>query len=415
MAEFELKKLREKYEDFNSPLVSVEVEGKKISREEHGVRVTDCEVELTSGYEAAIAEVSIVGAYNGDEFDIQKIKNVIAMGSSIRVSYGYGASVREVFRGFIARVNFVIPKSTYDMPYIKITAMDIKGNMMANRHSKRLNSKYFSDAVKEVIEANPFYDYKDEQQKNFTTLVIDNTPDKPEGSGDAGEGAGGGIPGAGAAGGGLPGGGGAGGGAEGEKADDVRVEMVEESDYEFIVKAAKKFNFEFFTVGGTLYFIKAKKNEDILMELTPGEVVRSLDVGYDITGLVGQVEVRNVDSDKGSFVGKTQKLNGKISIGNKAKPLITNQALVYIDPTAQDKESAGYRAEFLSSRASYKLGNLQANTIGLPELIPGRFVEIKGAGVPVNNTFYITRVKHVLYKSEYTTEIEGCAKEIKTG
>lgn len=405
MAEFDVSNLKEKYEDFHSSLIVVEVEGKKIDKEEHGLRVSNCEVELTSGYEAAIAEIDLIGAYDGTIFDISKCKNVIAMGSSIKVSLGYGASVREVFRGFIARVNFVLPKSTYDDPYIKLTAMDIKGNMMANRHSRRLNSKYFSDAVKEVIEANPFYGYKDEQQKNFTELVMDNTPDKPEGAGDGGAG------GAGAA---AGGGGGVPGGAEGEKTDDVRVEMVEESDYEFVVKAAKKFNFEFFTVGGMLYFIKAKKNENVLMEFSPGEMIRSLDVGYDITGLVGQVEVRNVDSDKGDFVGKTQKISGKISIGNKAKPLVTNQALVYIDPTAQSKESAGYRAEYLSSQASYRLGNLHAVTIGLPEIIPGRFIEIKNLGVPVNNTFYITRVKHVLYRSEYTTEIEGCAKEIKT-
>ena len=407
MAEFELEKLKEKYEDFVAPIILVEVEGQKITQEEHEVEVNGCEVEITSGYEAAIAEVNIIGAFNGTIFDTKKIKNVIAMGSSIKISLGYGASVREVFRGFIARVNFVIPKSTYDNPYIRLTAMDIKGNMMANRHSRRLNSKYFSDAVKEVIEANPFYGYKDENQKNFTELVIDNTPDKPEGAGDGGENAGG------APGGGLPGGGA--GGAEGEKTDDVRVEMVEESDYEFIVKAAKKFNFEFFTVGGVLYFIKAKKNENILMEFTPRDGVRSLDVGYDITGLVGQVEVRNVDSDKGDFVGKTQKLSGKISMGNKAKPLISGQSLVYIDPTAQDKESAGYRAEYLSSEASYKLGNIRATLTGLPEMVPGRFIEIKEAGTPVNNTFYLTRVRHILYKGEFTTEIEGCAKEIKTG
>ncbi|MBO6137692.1 MAG: hypothetical protein J6O71_03680 [Lachnospiraceae bacterium] len=409
MAEFDISNLKEKYEDFQSPLILVEVEGKKIDKDEHGVEVSGCEVELTSGYEAAIAEVSLFGAYNGTIFDTSKIKNIIAMGSSIKISLGYGASVREVFKGFIARVNFVLPKSTYDDPYIQLTAMDIKGNMMANRHSRRLNSKYFSDAVKEVIEANPFYGYKDEQQKNFTELVIDNTPDKPEGAGDGGAGAGGAAPGGGAA------GGAAAGGAEGEKTDDVRVEMVEESDYEFIVKAAKKFNFEFFTVGGVLYFIKAKKNEDVLMEFVPGEMIRSLDVGYDITGLVGQVEVRNVDSDKGDFVGKTQKLSGKISIGNKAKPLVTNQSLVYIDPTAQSKESAGYRAEYLSAQASYRLGNLAATIIGLPEVVPGRFIELKDMGVPVNNTFYVTRVKHVIYRSEYTTEIEGCAKEIKTG
>ena len=73
MAEFELEKLKEKYEDFVAPIILVEVEGQKITQEEHEVEVNGCEVEITSGYEAAIAEVNIIGAFNGTIFDTKKI------------------------------------------------------------------------------------------------------------------------------------------------------------------------------------------------------------------------------------------------------------------------------------------------------------------------------------------------------
>ncbi len=392
MADFVYNDLFNSYEEFREPLIEIEVEGEVLKKED-GLAVTRAEIDLTSGYEAGLAEVTLVGAYKGETgaFDISKVKKYLLLGSMIRISLGYGAVLREVFRGFIARVNFIVPGGKGgDVPSIQLTAMDIKGNMMANRHSKRLSSKCYSDAVKEVIQGNPFFGYKDGQQKDFTELVIDDTPDKPSGDSTSQQGSG------------------------QSETDDKRVEMVEESDYEFVVKAAKKYNYEFFAVGKTLYFIQARKNKDILIELSLAEGIKSLNVGYDITGLVGQVEVRNVDPDKGGFIGKSQNINNKISMGNKAKPLVSDQSLVYIDPTADDQDKAGYRAGYLADKAGYSLGSLHAQTVGIPELIPGRFMTIKDSGKPVENDFYLTRVKHVFTRAGYYTELDGCANSMKS-
>ena len=54
--------------------------------------------------------------------------------------------------------------------------------------------------------------------------------------------------------------------------------MVAESDYEFVVKAAKKHNFEFFTECGQVYFRKAKSDTSILMEIGPATGMHSFDV-----------------------------------------------------------------------------------------------------------------------------------------
>ena len=271
--------------------------------------------------------------------------------------------------------------------------MDVKGNLMADRHSKRLKARYYSDAVKEILDQNPFFTIKDDMGNDFIIYTSDNTPDKPGGDGgnEGGDAAGPGE----------------------KKTDDVRIEMVEESDYEFIVKAARKFNFEFFSVGRHLYFCEAKKKEDILIELSYGIGLTRLDVGYDITGLVREVEVRNVDSDQGDYVGKSKKLNSNISMGNKAKPLVDSQTYVYIDPTVRNKEDAEYRANYLSGMMDYRLGSLRAAGPGLPELIPGRFIRIKEMGKPVENTFYLTKVRHVYTLSGFSTDIEGCANKIE--
>ncbi len=384
MADFDIDELNSRYEGFREPVIVVYIEGKKLEKKKTNLTVRSAEIELTSGYEAAIAEVTLAGVFDRDMlvFKTDKAKNFFLLGSTITILLGYGVSAREVFRGFIARVHFVAGDA---MPGIVITAMDIKGSLMADRHSKRLKARYYSDAVKEILEENPLVTAKDDSGGDFIKLNIDNTPDKPEGGSEGGK----------------------------QETDDRRVEMVEESGYEFIVKAAKKYNYEFFSIGQSLYFTQAKKNENDLIELSLGAGLTSLDIGYDITGLVRQVEVRNVDSDQGSYLEKSMKLNNAISMGNKAKPLVEKQTYVYIDPTAQSKEEVEYRANYLSNLMGYRLGSLNATAVGLPELIPGRFISIVNMGKPIENRFYLTRVRHVITLSDYYTEIEGCADQIQ--
>ncbi|MBQ7564216.1 MAG: phage late control D family protein [Lachnospiraceae bacterium] len=377
MADFDFGDLKKVYEDFQFPVIQVEISGKDVTGDkEKSLFITRAEIEQTSGFEAGIATFSLVGAYDQDNrtFKIKDYEDFIYPGSPVIIYLGYAKQLREVFRGFIARVHFIIPRIIVDqVPSIEITAMDAKGLMMANRHSKKLKATCYSDAVKEVLKGNAFLTQKN-NGKDFTTLNISDTPDKQENQGKTG---------------------------------DFRVEMVEESDYEFIVKAAKKFNFEFFIVGETLYFIEAKKNKTPLMTLTPFSGMQSMDVGYDISGLVNSVEVRNINMEEGAYVGNKKKAQTKLALGNKAKPLIEKQSFVYLDPSVKSKQEAEHRASYLMESIDYRLGSVSAEFIGIPELTAGRFLTLDGFGKPLNNDFYLTRVRHILDGQSYRTEIEG--------
>ena len=65
---------------------------------------------------------------------------------------------------------------------------------------------------------------------------------------------------------------------------------------------------------------------------------------------------------------------------------------------------------------SYRLGTLEAEFIGLPELTPGRFLKIKGLGMAVSNTFYLVTVRHKMDSEKgYVTKIVGKAASMETG
>jgi phage protein D len=385
MAEFEFANLKQTYENFREPKVTVFIDGQEMNAEQL-LTVRDVEVELTSGYEASIATVTLGGVYNDEShsFEIKKTKKFLYLGSTIVIYMGYATALREVFRGFIAKVHFIVPSSdSGEMPSAELTCMDVKGLMMANRHSKKLKALYFGDAVKEILEAYPIFQETDQNGSLFMEMVINSTPDKPPG---------------------MQGGNGG--------ATDRRVEMVEESDYDFIVKAAKRYNFDFFIVGKTLYFIEAKKNQTPLISLNPGSGLSTIDVGYDMTGLVKEVVVRNIDMAQGKYIGDKKQNKNTISLGNKAKSFVSNQSLVYIDPTTDSKEEAGYRASYLMETVGYRLGSVTGEILGIPEIVPGRFITLQDFGTPLNNDFYLTNVKHSYTDGRYRTTFEGCANKI---
>ncbi|MBO5552010.1 MAG: hypothetical protein J5966_08625, partial [Lachnospiraceae bacterium] len=66
----------------------------------------------------------------------------------------------------------------------------------------------------------------------------------------------------------------------------------------------------------------------------------------------------------------------------------------------------------LMDSIDYRLGSIEAAYVGIPELTAGRFITTKGFGKPMDNTFYLTNVRHILDEGLYVTRFEGCANSI---
>ncbi len=430
MAEFEFEDLEKQYEHFGHPVVSIEINGEEFENNKYGMGVSDIRIELSAGFEASMASFVLYNVYDMVEgtFVFDRFKKYVLLGSSVVIYAGYGSSVREVFRGFIAKVNFIYEED--EVPGVMVTAMDIKGIMMTNNSAKQLKAKTYSGALKEIMASEPYVSLSSDGVIKGTK--ISDTPD-----GQMNAAGGGGLMGAagGLASGALESAGGSGvtnaaGGATGaaggvtgaaggtnqQSSEVYTVEMVGESDYEFFVRAAKRFNYDFFVLGGELIFRPAKSDTTPYMALGVKTGMRNINVEYDITGLYGKVEVRNVDPGKGKVISSSKKSTNKISQGSKAKGIVGKLEKVFIDPTASSKDDASYRANYLIEDMSYRFGTLEADLIGLPELVPGRFIEITGLGKDVENQFYLQEVIHTYSGAgDYITRIIGKAATISEG
>ncbi len=374
--------LKRKYDDFRHPVIVLKVNGKDFAANTAGFIVSDIEVELTCGFEASIATFVLYNTFDVDksEFRINEVKPYIFLGSSVEIALGYEKQAQSVFTGFISRVNFSYENG--EVPGIRITAMDVKGVMMANNYSKQLTATNYGDAVKEILNKNAYLSMTNSQI--IKKIIVTDTPDKPQ------------TPPAGP-----------------PKASDRTIEMVAESDYEFVVKAAKKYNYEFFTECGNVYFRPAKSNPEVVMQMGPGDGLRFFDVEYDITGLVETIQARSTDVSKAKLIQARKKFSNKISIGNKAAKFIKKTEKVYLDATVTSQKEAEYRVNSLMEEMSYRFGSLEATCIGIPELFPGKFFELKTLGHPPDNKFYLVRVIHRMDEERgFETKLYGKAASI---
>jgi hypothetical protein len=62
---------------------------------------------------------------------------------------------------------------------------------------------------------------------------------------------------------------------------------------------------------------------------------------------------------------------------------------------------------------SYRFGTIDCTCVGIPELEPGRFIEITGLGSPAANKFYVTDVTHTFNEAGYQTKLQGKAAKIE--
>ena len=372
--------LRSKYDEFDLPTVEIKVNGKSFKEGKRSFGLSDVDVELTAGFEASTASFSIYNAYDYDdsEFDFDSIKNYVLIGSAVEIYMGYKVTLQEVFRGVITRGNFLIEDG--EPPCVQVSAMDVKAVMMANRYHKALSAKYYCEAVKEVLGQGVY-----ETLKNDNIIVsteIADTPDKPVVEVEAGP----------------------------PEESDHMIEMVGESDYEFITRAAKKFNYEFFVLGGRVYFRAAKCDNTSQLTVNSDVSIKRLSVEYDMTGLTESIEVRGLDVGKAKLLSKSKKNSNKLSQGSKAKSLISGSKFVYIDPSAYSAEDASYRVNYLMEDMMYRYGTLELEMIGIPDILPGKFINIKNVGKVISNEFYVQSVRHYMNRDgEYSTKVIGKA------
>lgn len=300
---------------------------------------------ILSSEETAALRFRMTNVFNLTNHSIgDEIKEMLSPGTIVKAALGYGSNLTTVFKGYVTEY-----KTVYrDDPAIYVTAVDFRKLLMENRREKY---KYTEDTYSKIFEQ-----IITNYSGLYDTLHVD---------------------------------------AVEEKAELIQ----SSSDYRFIKnELCKRADRTFFVVGGDVYFKKADKNTSPFMELEWGknlisfqsgksycnEQIRAYSAQADKTGNMCSKDIKT-DENTPSLTSKTQIEEWELG-GELDNRMLQN----WLEKRAEEKET--------------KMKTAAGSVIGIPELVPGRYVRIKGVDSDDAGVYLIREVRHSFDSSGFTTD-----------
>ena len=339
-----------KYGNFHVPAVRLYVDGRDVVQDLE-LDIHSLEVIL-SLQEASMAVIRLMDAYDPEtrSFDDQ-VKNKFKLGTVVEVEIGYISETRKVLKGFVAILGAEFGQDTC----LVVTVMDVRRLMMTGGvHHVLHDVSNYSDAVQTIL---------DEYTK-LCTAEIDATNDQ------------------------------------------LKNPVSQRStDYDFITReliAGGRCEREFLVVGDKAYFRTPRKETTAICSLELGRELREFRVENIYTDL--KVDVTGYNQQEQNIITASATARS-----TEAQSSLFTKTPVHniVDPEADTQDKADMRAQaYAGGRLS--LGqNGKGVCLGLPELVPGRFVEIAMLEQMANKKFYINKVTHRIGEEGFVTEFEA--------
>ena len=349
--------LKSKYQGFAAPTARVLVGGKDLGAK-YGTGFADLTVDLTSGCEASGCSFDVVGEYDPaqSEFSPRGAAAVLQLGAKVEIQLGY-VNTETVFCGLIAAVSYEFPED--GAPYLHVECMDPKCLLMKNWHLEVRSEKKVSALVRELLSSAPLSAYVGKKSVQLG------------------------------------------------REDAVPLLMGSGSDYDFLVQQAQYFGCEFFFVRGDAYFRPVPSAAPPIMTLTPRDGIFSASMSLQGTPLVQTVAVTGVDPQSDKAVSGSAALHGRFGSGSAPRRMLNSTRRDLFDARVTSTAQAQRRAQVLLDGLQQQFGQLQVTCRGLPEIVPGRYIQIRGLCRTARGSFYITRVRHALSGSGFTTTFDA--------
>ncbi|MDO4540714.1 MAG: phage baseplate assembly protein V [Syntrophomonadaceae bacterium] len=339
----DMKALANKYGNFVTPAYKIKVDGSDVVKSlKLGIdRLT---VKQSLNY-AGSCDFSIINAYDLESHAFKsKIKSKFKLGTVIEVELGYDSSTTMVFKGYISSVGVDFS----EVPALTVSAMDLRRLMMDGKERfYTYKLKKYSDIFEDVMKP-----YK----SLYSSLVVDATSE----------------------------------------------ELVEfkqkSSDYNFVqYDLARMADREFFMLGDKVYFRVKDSNTTPFIKLNWQKDLLSF--SRDSLYKNVQVKVIGFDPEKRETVEgeATEKTDNQKSAVSEAQMTVISDANIISQADAKKRAKA-------EAKALKRMGQTgQGVCVGLPEIVPGRYLEVADMDDEVNGKYYITDVTHTIGAGFTTT------------
>ncbi|MBQ8515483.1 MAG: hypothetical protein IJ496_08800 [Ruminococcus sp.] len=355
-AKADYKALAERYDQFRVPAARVTIDGKqfstvtaKSSRSGSTMLIADVEADLYHE-EASTVRIVLTDVYNREGSSFQE---AAALGSSCKVEIGYGSVFHEIFSGYVGELQYRYRETQQE---ICITAFDAVTLMSQNYRSLYYTEKKCSDVLKTIL-------------SDYSKIASIGTVD-----------------------------------ASGEQKHPV-LSCHGRSDYAYIREILCPYaGKEFYIFNGKAYFQPVKdRNKTPCITLQLG---RSL-FDFSLTAGYGNIEISASGfSREDHETAVLEKASGKTDFSQKSA---VSQAQKQYFPCMQlaDTASAKLYAAYFAEDCIASCQTGEGLCIGLPEIVPGRCIEIYGIQKEYDKKkFWISNVQHHLNQNGFRTKFQ---------
>lgn len=342
--------LAQKYGNFCVPLIKIKSNGVDLVTT---LKISIAEIKATLSLDAAsmvVFKINNIYSEKNHEFD-SKVKSRFPLGSIMEVELGYQSSSLGIFKGFVAMLGAEFGK----IPSLVVTLMDVRRLMMLCGNVHMLHDvKNYSDAFRAVMD----------KYSKLCSVEVDGTKDEL-----------------------------------------TQPLSQTQNDYTFVTTELVKngrAGREFFALGKKVYFRKPRK---------VGQPIMTLKFGRELLALKSNEEYQDLKIEVIGYKEEEQEvIEGNAEVGRNLrlkKLLAQTPSIVITDPCADTKKKAKEKAEWVAGENEWKRYSGQGMTIGLPELVPGRFVEVKALEKDYgDHKYYIKSVVHEIKGEDFKTIFE---------
>lgn len=350
--------LYKKYDKFSAPAFEVTVDGKVFDGKKYHINAL--EVEIAGDGTAGGCSFSVEGHY---DYETNKWENgladVVKPGAKLVVKGGYVIK-KELFYGYVDEYSMQF-RDEEKPPSLSVSGLDGLGYLMSLREPSYGGKKKGAAVVKEIL-------------------------GKSIGAGFAKKMKVGSIA-------------------------DYEAPIVKEQidDWKFLNLLAQRYGAALLDIDGELIFDDRASKKTPIITLELGKGLYEFEKRVSLAHQVGKVEIRGRDENQKPIKGEAKSVSapgeGK-SAGDWVGKLKTDGVLreysEYARTQAECKKMAQNRLDAIAM--GFVSGS--GRCVGIPELIPGRYIQIAGGDPKSNGTYYLTKVRHLFDGEGYTTAFE---------
>ena len=348
--------LAKKHENFLAPGFEIHVGGKEMPQGKY--RIPGVEVEISADGTAGGCSFTIEGQY---DYENQKWVNdaakLIQPGAKLAVKGGYLNRV-ELFYGYVD--DYALDFRHDGCPRITVTGLDGLGYLMSMCEPIYAGEKKPKQIVQTILQKS--------QSAGFAKKIT------------VGQ-------------------------LQGFETPIVKEEL---DDWRFLTMLAQRYGASLFAIDGELIFDNVVTKTAPILTLTMGKSLRNFSKHVSLAHQVGKVEIIGRDINQKAVKGSAT----RVTVGGTGKTAaewvsgLKNAVFRERSEFAQTQKECETLAQHRLNSIAMGFVSGRGECIGLPELIPGRYIKIDGGDDKTNGTYFITKVRHRFSPRSYITSFE---------